>query len=214
MLSRRVRALLTALLLLPLFAIGVATAQAHDHLQSTSPTAGSQVDGATAVTLTFSETVVKTGSAVRVVGPDGSQAGQGAVQVSGSKITQPLRQPLPAGSYKVTWRAISADGHPVSGAFSFTVAQGATASPPTASKPGITRSTPPAGSNSVPTPPAQQKPTDATNNKPWLIAGAAALALLLIGAGVAYSRTRLRDDAPGDPHRVDDDHDSHSDSTD
>jgi methionine-rich copper-binding protein CopC len=214
MLSRRVRALLTALLLIPLFAVGVTTAQAHDHLQSSSPAAGSQVDRATEVTLTFSDTVVRTGTAVRVVGPDGSQAGEGAVQVSGSTVTQPLRRPLPAGAYKVTWRAISADGHPVSGTFAFSVAQGATASPPAASKPGITGPTSATGSSSAPTPPAQQKPTDATNNEPWLIVGAVVLALLLIGAGAAFTRTRLRDDAPADPRRADDDHDSHSDSTD
>ena len=47
----------------------------------------------------------------------------------GTTVTQPLAGGLPAGAYTVEWRVTSADGHPLSGTFGFTVAQGAATQP-------------------------------------------------------------------------------------
>lgn len=211
------RSLLSTMLLLPLLVFAMPTAQAHDHLTSSVPAAGATVDSPAQVSLTFSGSVVSAGTAVRVVGPQGADVTGGAVNVAGPKVTQPLRAGLAAGAYTVTWRVTSADGHPVSGTFAFTVARNATANPPTPSKPGITRSTqaaPTSATSTSPTPPAKQTPTNSTNNKPVLIGTAAVVALLLIGAGAAYARGRLRDDAPNDPENGRNGHDSDSGPTD
>ena len=39
-----------------------------------------------------------------------------------SRVTLPVAQPIAAGSYKITYRVVSADSHPISGATTFTVA--------------------------------------------------------------------------------------------
>ncbi|GAB3581947.1 hypothetical protein GCM10027579_10860 [Calidifontibacter terrae] len=202
----------------------MATAQAHEQLLSSVPAAGAQVSAPSEVTLTFSGPMIATGTAVRVIGPDGANASQGDAKVAAAAVTQPLRTPLVGGSYTVTWRAVSGDGHPVSGTFTFSVAANATAAPPTAGLPGISQSTaaPTAPTSSAPTsptssevtPPAKQTPTTSTDNEPLLIGAAVVIALLLIGGGAAYARTRLRDDAPANGKNERNGHDSDSDSTD
>jgi copper transport protein len=47
------------------------------------------------------------------------------VQADGAQVTVPLREGLPDSGYTVTYRVISADSHPVSGGFVFTVGEGA-----------------------------------------------------------------------------------------
>ena len=56
----------------------------------------------------------------RVTVTSGSKdATQGSLQVEGKSIYQPLKTSLAPGSYKVTYKVVSTDGHPVSGSFSF-----------------------------------------------------------------------------------------------
>jgi hypothetical protein len=100
-------------------------ASAHNSLESTTPAAGSTVDRPPdAVTLTFDEPVGQRFGVVVVTGPDGKTYQRGSLQVSGSTATQPLQGSGPAGRYRVAWRVVSADGHPISGEFSFRVRQG------------------------------------------------------------------------------------------
>lgn len=40
-----------------------------------------------------------------------------------TEFTATPATPLPSGAYDVEWRGLSADGHPMNGAFSFTVAE-------------------------------------------------------------------------------------------
>jgi methionine-rich copper-binding protein CopC len=52
--------------------------------------------------------------------------GDGAVDKRDRLIMRVSLQPVPSGVYKVEWRALSTDGHKVTGDFSFTVSdQGA-----------------------------------------------------------------------------------------
>lgn len=186
-----------ALLLLPLLLLTPGTAQAHDTLLSSNPKDGATTAPIEKVTLTFNEAVLRTGAAMQVIGPNGDVA-QGSPVISGPTVSQPMRPPLANGSYKVLWRVLSADGHPISGTFQFVV-QGATQSPSTST--AASGSTSAAGdsltaqpTSSVPTPPVQQVPTSSTDNNVPLIIGAAALALLLIAGGALLSRSRLKDD--------------------
>lgn len=114
-----------------------APAWAHNELVSTTPDDKANVASApTAVTLEFNDVVGKKFGFVSVTGPDGKQWNEGAFEVEGSTVTQPLRALGPAGAYTVAWRVVSADGHPISGTFGFTLtAAGTTSAPPTTAAP-------------------------------------------------------------------------------
>ncbi|HEU4425138.1 MAG TPA: copper resistance protein CopC [Pilimelia sp.] len=106
-------------------------ASAHAALVSTNPTQGSVVGGPrTEVVLTFSESVQPVRGRIRVLAPDGERIDTGEPAVSGAVVTVPLRTAdEPLGTYLVTYRVISADGHPVAGSFTFSA--GAPSPPPT-----------------------------------------------------------------------------------
>ncbi|MEH1053790.1 copper resistance protein CopC [Micromonospora sp. CPCC 206171] len=116
---------LVALLLAP-----AAPASAHAVLASSSPVASAVVPSAPAeVVLTFSESVRKVTGKIRVIGPDGSRADRGEPTFEGALVTVPVDPSGPRGTYLVSYRVISADSHPVSGAFTYSV--GAPSTPPT-----------------------------------------------------------------------------------
>ncbi|MGI5214890.1 copper resistance CopC/CopD family protein [Plantactinospora sp. CA-290183] len=119
--------LLAALALL----LGPATpASAHAVLVSSSPPAGAVLPGAPAeVVLTFSEAVRKVPDKIRVLGPDGERVDRGEPTFNGAIVTIPVDQAGPSGTYLVSYRVISADSHPVAGAYTYSV--GAPSTPPT-----------------------------------------------------------------------------------
>ncbi|GGM22094.1 hypothetical protein GCM10011608_03560 [Micromonospora sonchi] len=115
---------IVALLLAP-----ASPATAHAVLNSSSPTASSVVPAAPAeVVLTFSESVRKVPDKIRVIAPDGSRADRGEPVFTDSVVNIPVDPSGPNGTYLVTYRVISADSHPVSGAFTYSV--GAPSEPP------------------------------------------------------------------------------------
>ncbi|WP_104524729.1 copper resistance CopC/CopD family protein [Blastococcus atacamensis] len=118
-------ALLLALLVTGWLGAGVVTADpaaAHASLVSTEPGEGARLDAAPgAVTLRFSEGVSLGAGYARVLDGDQQRVDAGAAEVEGAVLTIPLRGNLPDGGYLVTYRVISADSHPVAGAFSFAV---------------------------------------------------------------------------------------------
>ncbi|MFE9202096.1 copper resistance CopC/CopD family protein [Micromonospora sp. NPDC007230] len=120
-------------LLVALVALLVAPAtpaSAHAVLVSTSPTASAVVPGAPAeVVLTFSEGVRKVPGKIRVIAPDGSRADRGEPTFKDTVVTIPVDPSGARGTYLVSYRVISADSHPVSGAFTYSV--GAPSTPPT-----------------------------------------------------------------------------------
>jgi len=61
-------------------------------------------------------------SHVRLVGPGGNVALGKLAADTGNALRADIAGPVPDGTYKVVWQAASADGHPVSGEFSFMVA--------------------------------------------------------------------------------------------
>jgi hypothetical protein len=114
-------------------------AQAHDVLLRTEPSDGAVLDTPpTQVRLTFGQQALSIGTRVAVSGPSGPIAAP-PVEVVGSYVTQPLPTGLPAGRYTVLWRVTSADGHPVSGRFTFSATgpgSGAVAPSSTTAEPG------------------------------------------------------------------------------
>ena len=73
-------------------------------------------------------------AAMTVVGPDGNLWSTGEPEVKGAVISVAVRPLGPAGTYTVNYRATSADGHVVSGSWSFRliVAEKGTPGPPAA----------------------------------------------------------------------------------
>ena len=69
--------------------------------------------------LTFNEMPQQEFSDIHIVGPDGARRDSGHVKVLNDTVTEDMGGSRPAGTYVVDWRVISADGHPVSGQFSF-----------------------------------------------------------------------------------------------
>lgn len=107
-------------------------AAAHDVLTGTAPKARSTVTAPrSTVKLTFNEAVETSFAEVVVTDGAGDKLSAGKPDVVDNTVTQPIRPFRAAGAYRVAWRIVSADGHPVSGTFTFTVAKGAvsTASP-------------------------------------------------------------------------------------
>ncbi|SEK82778.1 copper transport protein [Blastococcus sp. DSM 46786] len=121
-------AVLLALLVAGWFGVGIGTAgpaAAHATLVATTPGEGARVDTAPdEVTLQFTEGVSLGAGYARVLGADQQRVDAGNASVDGGVVTIPLRGGLPDGGYLVTYRVISADSHPVSGAFSFAVGDG------------------------------------------------------------------------------------------
>ncbi|WP_407951963.1 copper resistance protein CopC [Plantactinospora sonchi] len=105
-------------------------ASAHAALVSSSPAAESVLGSApTEVVLTFSEGVREVTDKIRVLGPDGSRVNRGEPTFNGAVVTIPVDPGGPRGTYLVSYRVISADSHPVAGAYTYSV--GAPSTPPT-----------------------------------------------------------------------------------
>ncbi|CAL9505702.1 copper resistance CopC/CopD family protein [Streptomyces sp. enrichment culture] len=116
--------LLGALLVLLLLG-GAGPATAHAALSSTDPGDGAVLQRAPGhVTLTFSESVSLRDDSFRVLDPGGHRVRTGAAgHADGRSDTARVALPgeLGEGTYTVAWRVVSADSHPVSGAFTFSV---------------------------------------------------------------------------------------------
>ncbi|WP_327176757.1 copper resistance protein CopC [Streptomyces sp. NBC_01335] len=113
-------------LLLGLMLAGASPASAHAALTGSDPQDGAVVDAAPRdVTLSFSESVSLSDDAIRVLDPSGKRADTGGPRAVGdgkaARYAVTLHTGLPDGTYTVAWQAVSADSHPVSGAFTFSI---------------------------------------------------------------------------------------------
>jgi copper resistance protein C len=110
-----------AILSLLLAALGLGAAHAHAALDHATPLVGSTVATAPReVTLTFTQNLEPAFSTIQVTDSKGARVDEGKPQISGATMRVALK-PLGPGSYRVHWRAVSADTHSTQGDFSFTV---------------------------------------------------------------------------------------------
>jgi methionine-rich copper-binding protein CopC len=186
-------ALVAALFLtLAALVIPASPAQAHDELLGSDPAADSTVDALPAqISFTFSGIIApdEGASEVSVTDAAGTEFADGAPSAQDNVLTQPLAGEA-SGTLTVLWKAVSSDGHPISGEFSFTVSGGP--SPTQTSTPEPTATTEP---TAEPTQSPAASPTAAPVDSgasawPWVILGIVVLALV---AGVTYlvvSRSR------------------------
>ncbi|MFD9866305.1 copper resistance CopC/CopD family protein [Streptomyces niveus] len=116
----------TAVLVCGLFGTLSGTASAHAALTGSDPKDGAVVDVAPKdITLTFSEQIAMGDNSIRVLDPSSKRVDVAKMRdLSGGgtvRYAVDLKPGLPDGTYTVAWQAVSADSHPVSGAFTFSV---------------------------------------------------------------------------------------------
>jgi len=103
-----------------LLMLQAAPASAHASLNATVPIDGAVVEAAPpAFSLTFSEPVAPL--ALRLIGPDGGISDLGGAEVKGNVVEIPAPAGLDAGTHVLTWRVVSADGHPIAGSVVFSI---------------------------------------------------------------------------------------------
>ena len=140
-----------------------APASAHAELEETTPANGQRLDvSPETVTLTFTESVTSPSGGIGVLSSGGERVDNGTVDVDGNVVTAGLEPDLADDTYIVAWRAISADSHPVHGAFTFIVGDGPAVDDATLA--GL---------------------LDDGSDRPWQIAGAVARGFAYLGALLA-----------------------------
>jgi copper transport protein len=101
----------------------VPSAYAHATLQQSTPASNSVArTSPSGVTLRFNEAVETAFGSIRVYGCGGGRVDSGKItRPSKTQVAVKIDRKLAKGTYTVTWRVISADSHPVAGAFVFNV---------------------------------------------------------------------------------------------
>ena len=120
---RLFRRVLAALLCgLVLTTLAASPASAHATLTSVDPADGARLDASPdVVRLTFSERVSADLGGVRVLDAEGAQVQEGTARVDGTSVEVGLAPNLPDGTYVISYRVTSADGHPIRGGSVFAV---------------------------------------------------------------------------------------------
>ncbi|MGC4971681.1 copper resistance CopC family protein [Streptomyces sp. DT199] len=171
-------------------AVAAPQAAAHTELESSSPGEGAALAGQPPrVTLTFSDPMTQKYAKVAVTGADGKSAAEGRPQVDGKTVTLALKADAPAGRYTVGYRVVSADGHPVSGSYAFTV-KAAEKTPGPSDTPSAAA---PASPTASPRPEADRASDESGGATVPALAGAGALAVAGAVGVYATRRKRARD---------------------
>ena len=104
-------------------ALTAGPAAAHTGIVDSSPADGASVQQAPEqVRLRFVQPVDPELVALVVTGPDGRERSAGPPSVTGAEVVQPLIPAAGGGTYRVAYRVVSTDGHPVQGQVGFGVA--------------------------------------------------------------------------------------------
>jgi methionine-rich copper-binding protein CopC len=164
--------------------ISATSAAAHAELVKITPERNARLTNApTEVVLEFSEPVSASFATVLVTTASGAIVTKGRPAVVGARITQALNPRLDAGAYRVAFRVVSADGHPVTGGSGFTLLLASSASPSTSApsaSPPAKRS--PVAPDLTPAQSPRASPDGGLRRLAVVIAGA--VGLLIVGAGL------------------------------
>jgi len=136
------------------------------------------------VQVTFTQNVLENTARMKVTGPQGEVPVR--VATAGPSVTGSLGQALTSGSFTVLWRVTSADGHPISGNFTFQVSAATTAPSPA---PSPAPSSPPAPTPSA-VASAAATPTTTDSGAARLLIGAGAVLAAAAGIGGLWARYR------------------------
>ncbi len=180
-------ALLGLLVVLP-----ISPAFAHASLTSSTPQDGATLASPPAeVVFTFDDALLEDTETISINDIDGNVVASQQVTPQGASMSVPWPADIDAGTYQVAYRVVSADGHPVTGAITFTITGGAPPTPtaaPTAATAASAAGTSasPTAASASPTatsasPTATAGPSDAPPSGPPVLAIVAALAALAVG---------------------------------
>lgn len=96
-----------------------APALARDRVVTASPTKDTTLDAAPRqIALTFTGRPQQSGSSITVIGPDGGDATDGDIRFQDTSMTVGF-DATTTGEYTVMWEAVSSDGDPIAGAYTF-----------------------------------------------------------------------------------------------
>jgi len=154
-------------------------AWAHNQLRASDPADGAMLaDPPAQVVLEFTESLNPTYTTIVVTGADSRPVPTTEPAISGTRGSVAFTRPLTDGTYTVAYRVVSRDGHPVQGAFSFTVGRATTPSTATPANP-------------VPSDPGRASTADGGGiGAAPLVAAAGALILLAGAAAWLWRRER------------------------
>jgi len=106
--------------------LGAPGVSAHSDLVGTNPMDGSIVaDAPASITLQFNEEPLDSLVEVIITDAQGDVMVIDTAEAAGTDVLVPWPGSLGAGDYTVAYRVVSADGHPVTGTFTFTYTGGA-----------------------------------------------------------------------------------------
>ncbi|MEE2061724.1 copper resistance CopC family protein [Rhodococcus artemisiae] len=121
--------------------LGVAPAQAHSTLIGSTPAADATAAGSPdEIELEFNQPINTAFATVTLTDGEGAQRGSSEAIVDAERVRLAIPEPLSAGDYTVGYRVVSADGHPITGSYAFTITAAAGQAP--------TSDAPPASSSS------------------------------------------------------------------
>jgi len=150
------------------------SAQAHTQLLSSEPANGAVLTEAPqSVTLIFEEALLSDVDTVSINDAQGTNVTSTKVTPSGAQLALEWPADLPDGTYQVAYRVVSADGHPVTGAISFTYGM----APATSAEPSANVQ-------------VQPYPQEESSVTAWIFVSAAVL--LALSIGVIYMLVRRR----------------------
>lgn len=165
--------------------VPAAPASAHTQLKSTVPAAMSTASQpVTEVTLTFTDLVRQSGTAVVVTGQDRASHSAGDATVLDRTITQKV-DALPLGLIRVAWKTFASDGHELVGTFMFTnraAPPSPTAEPSLSLSPVPSTAAPLTSGAQVPSPVGQASDGSSSSGAMWAVLVAAILALAALAA--------------------------------
>lgn len=109
--------------------LGSVPASAHAAMVSTDPGDGERLTTAPAkVTLEFNENIASPAFIV-ITAPDGTRVRTGSIEAVDKTVTTTVAPVDMKGTYSMSYRVVSTDGHPVEGGTTFVVTTGKVAAP-------------------------------------------------------------------------------------
>ncbi|OAK56262.1 hypothetical protein A3K89_17510 [Rhodococcoides kyotonense] len=170
--------------------VGASPAAAHSELVSSDPPADVTLEFAPiGVGLVFNQNINESFATITLVGPDEQQWSQGSTTVDGPDVTISVKDGLPNGDYTVGYRVTSADGHPITGSYGFSVDVAATtavdqnaASPESSAAGAVTTTTPSSVPAYDPADPSASEGERPPKQNTMMLLSIVAIAVLLLGA--------------------------------
>ncbi|MER6950317.1 copper resistance protein CopC [Nonomuraea sp. NPDC000554] len=169
-------------------------ALAHDRLKDSSPANNAKLAHLETIELEFTSRM--TLPTVVLDGPNGKQVPLDKPRSEGSKVFARPSEALGPGRYRIAWRVVSSDGHPIDGEISFTITAPA---PSPSTSPSTTATAPATAASTADAEPASQpassaaatRSTDSSGVPGWLWIALAVL--VAAGAAVLLAARRKRD---------------------